>query len=327
MQNIVFLPGIFGTEMIGADGFVLWPPISGPLDTDTRARGILNPTTRPGQLLEKIKLLPTIDVPEYSPITNFLANLPATTLTRFPYDWRVDVRTTAGVLAKALAAMEGTIVLMAHSMGGLVCRYMLECGQYDREPWFGRVQQLVCIATPHLGAPVALFRVLGREGLSGLLFPGPDMGILASRPDVYPAGHQLLPPPSVTCVQTQAGASSIGAAYPAIDPVGIAAGTALYATLGRFQRSGRVPYRFAFGHGYVEGGNPATTVGITLDDRDRSTHVFGEGDGTVPFWSALPSGPAGFLADQFGVVGDHVGILGNATLLKRIEDWVSPHIV
>ena len=33
------------------------------------------------------------------------------------------------------------------------------------------------------------------------------------------------------------------------------------------------------------------------------------------------------ITNFLGGVGDHVGILGDATLLKRIEDWVSPRIV
>ena len=331
MQHIVFLPGIFGTRMVRGDGTELWPPLGQNtlIDVESRAYELLEPTTYPGAILENILVFPSVDVPEYGPITNFLEHLPATNLVRFPYDWRVDIRETANILAQTIAALDSSpVIIVAHSMGGLVARFMLECGKYDVEPWFARIRQLVCIAVPHLGAPLALFRLLGQEGISGLLFPGSAMGILGSQPALYPAGHQLLPPPTIGCVRTPSSLkASIGQAYPEIDSTGLAAGTALHAVLDRFRRPAAIEYRFSYGHGYMQSGSLGTTVGITLNDRHRSGHVFGEGDGTVPFWSALPAGPAGFLSDQFGVVGDHVGMLGNPTLLQRIEDWVSPRIV
>lgn len=46
------------------------------------------------------------------------------------------------------------ITLLGHSMGGLVCRSALYYGAQARHRWPRRVKNLVCLGTPHLGAPL-----------------------------------------------------------------------------------------------------------------------------------------------------------------------------
>ena len=80
----------------------------------------------------------------------------------FPYDWRRDNRVSARKLAKVtegwLSAWrrssgnaEANLVLVCHSMGGLVSRYFLEC----LEGW-KVTQALVTFGTPYRGSLNAL---------------------------------------------------------------------------------------------------------------------------------------------------------------------------
>jgi pimeloyl-ACP methyl ester carboxylesterase len=74
------------------------------------------------------------------------------TLFYFPYDWRKDLTPTADMLDEvinsALAASgKDKVVLIAHSMGGLVARnYLINKGT-------SKVDQVITIGTPYLGSP------------------------------------------------------------------------------------------------------------------------------------------------------------------------------
>jgi pimeloyl-ACP methyl ester carboxylesterase len=80
----------------------------------------------------------------------------------FPYDWRRDNRVTAKRLAKDASAWlsawrsrtgnaDAKLVLIAHSMGGLIGRYFMEC----LEGWKS-VRTLVSFGTPYRGSGNAL---------------------------------------------------------------------------------------------------------------------------------------------------------------------------
>jgi pimeloyl-ACP methyl ester carboxylesterase len=70
------------------------------------------------------------------------------------------------------------IALIGHSMGGLVARSACHRGTQDDQEWVGKVQHVVSLGTPHLGAPleqgahvaaVALHKLPETRMLSGLL--------------------------------------------------------------------------------------------------------------------------------------------------------------
>lgn len=80
----------------------------------------------------------------------------------FPYDWRRDNRVSAMKLKKLIdrklpqwrahmRSQEPKIILIGHSMGGLVSRYYLEClGGWEH------CKALITFGTPHRGSPNAL---------------------------------------------------------------------------------------------------------------------------------------------------------------------------
>lgn len=109
----------------------------------------------------------------------------------FPYDWRRDNRVSARALARAahgwLTAWrrssgnaDARLVLIGHSMGGLVSRYFLEC----LEGW-KLTKALVTFGTPYRGSLNAL------DGLANGLKKGPlELSTVARQ---LTALYQLLP--------------------------------------------------------------------------------------------------------------------------------------
>jgi pimeloyl-ACP methyl ester carboxylesterase len=77
------------------------------------------------------------------------------TIFPFPYEWRDTNIFTAGLLRDKINEVRAIcecdkVDIVAHSMGGLVARYYIQSGLYEDD-----VDQLVFIATPHLGSPKA----------------------------------------------------------------------------------------------------------------------------------------------------------------------------
>jgi hypothetical protein len=70
----------------------------------------------------------------------------------FPYDWRQDLEPTAKALAGKLDSVHNDgaqeIHLIAHSMGGLISRLVLETGTFADRPWFKKIAAFIAMATP-----------------------------------------------------------------------------------------------------------------------------------------------------------------------------------
>jgi pimeloyl-ACP methyl ester carboxylesterase len=59
-----------------------------------------------------------------------------------------------GVLAAGWPVEVEEIVLVGHSMGGLVARSACHLAHEDDAPWVDRLRHVVCLGAPHLGAPL-----------------------------------------------------------------------------------------------------------------------------------------------------------------------------
>jgi pimeloyl-ACP methyl ester carboxylesterase len=69
----------------------------------------------------------------------------------------VNGRAFAGLLEELVAAWPAGVdelVLLAHSMGGLVARSACHFGEAEGHAWRRRLRALVCVGTPHHGAPL-----------------------------------------------------------------------------------------------------------------------------------------------------------------------------
>lgn len=173
---VVLLPGILGS-VLQRDGKDVWAPTPGavgrglwtlgrsvksleltsdPWDVDDLGDGVTAP-----RLMSGVHLVPglwSIDV--YAGISQMITDAfdvtPGETYIEFPYDWRRDNRVAARQLQRVAEEKlhaqrqrnpDAKLILIGHSMGGLVARYFLEClgGRAD-------TRMLITFGTPHRGS-------------------------------------------------------------------------------------------------------------------------------------------------------------------------------
>ena len=177
---VMLVPGILGSELVDDRGKVVWGLSPGVI-TSTFLLGNVSklkvhpselsgtPRLQPTKLLEFPAFLPDFGgVEPYSTIMQQLPRaLPAPeAFTTFPYDWRLSIEYAASRLVKAaeehLERWRGIVrqrfadkadpddvklVLVAHSMGGLVARFaMMENGLLEV------TRRLLTLGTPFLGS-------------------------------------------------------------------------------------------------------------------------------------------------------------------------------
>jgi pimeloyl-ACP methyl ester carboxylesterase len=151
----------------------------------------------------------------YEGLLDALASLPGAVVDRgsgprvananvvaFAYDFRrsvaeaadlLDVEVKARLDALGLAGEEKRVVVVAHSMGGLVARHWLGVGGDDghggpREPAWRLCRTLITLGTPHRGAPKALNVLVNGVGKGPFQFRKAT-DVLRAWPGVY----ELLP--------------------------------------------------------------------------------------------------------------------------------------
>jgi pimeloyl-ACP methyl ester carboxylesterase len=208
---VILLPGITGSVLARADGKEVWSPSPRALwRTITSRGGSIADLALAGDEMDDGVTAPRL-IPDFTVVPGLVKIDGYTRIQRyiveelgleagknffpFPYDWRRDNRSTAARLATqamdwlhAWRASSGNanarLVLVGHSMGGLVGRYFLEClGGWK----FTRA--LITLGTPHRGSLNAIdFLVHGIKKDVGPL--GLDLTpLLRSFTSVY----QLLP--------------------------------------------------------------------------------------------------------------------------------------
>lgn len=287
----VLVPGIMGSELVLPDGEVVWPPkVRETLFGYRRIDKLQDPAARPTRIISNVSC---VDV--YHPLQALLAKLGfeaqgEKVLLEYPYDWRQDLFHLADGLADQLDLAEAdSIVIIAHSMGGLISRLLLETPTYRDRPWFPKIQKFLALATPHNGAPLALARVLGLDSALGI--SGADFKKLAANP-AYPSGYQLLPAPGEdACWNVAAGASlapldfynDAVATDLGMSPVLVGRARALHDAL----NAGTTPEHVRYF--YFSGAGHKTVTRINVDSINAQTVTTPDaGDGTVPMWSSLP---------------------------------------
>jgi pimeloyl-ACP methyl ester carboxylesterase len=205
---LIFVPGLLGSELWDANGKV-WPGslkdgLFGfdderfarlcadglePRDIVRKAAGIIDIYDCWIQTFERLRSKET-----GGPLFEERATKP--TLIAVPYDWRKPNERAADAVAAALRkAVEDhgdgvQIHLAAHSMGGLVCRYLLQSGQFDGQPGIDKIATLLTFGVPHKGAAGSLAAALGQEKTQFLSTEQTKMIVNDPR---FPSVYQLFP--------------------------------------------------------------------------------------------------------------------------------------
>ncbi|MCC7018888.1 MAG: hypothetical protein IT332_04000 [Ardenticatenales bacterium] len=210
---IVLLPGIMGS-VLQKDGKPAWGFDAGGiaralftrgdsiaeglrLGGDDPARETLDDGVTATALLPDLHLLPGFwKIDGYGHVADVIRTVfdvkEGENFFRFPYDWRRDNRASARKLQRAsrdwLAAYRRTspqakLILVAHSMGGLVSRYFLEV----LEGWKD-TKALITFGTPYRGSLNAL------DTLSNGMRKGPlKLDALSTVTRSFTSTYQLLP--------------------------------------------------------------------------------------------------------------------------------------
>jgi hypothetical protein len=219
----------------------------------------------------------------------------------FPYDWRRDNRVAARKLARLVPAWldqwqkvsgnaDAKVVFIAHSMGGLVARYYLEC----LEGW-RYTRKLITFGTPYRGSLNALDFLSNGYGKT---FAGFNVADLSALMRSFTSVYQLLP--RYPCVDMGDGAMRRPGevrGLPNIDPAKAAASLAFHHELDRAIRANAESKEYkAYQVHPIIGTDQPTKQSARI--RAGRLVPFNElngadesGDGTVPRPSAIPLGP------------------------------------
>jgi len=213
---IVVLPGIMGSVLSDADG-PIWEMsgaaawnflISGGTALTDLALPVQNPDVNDGVfasgLMQDLHIIPGLfAVDGYTALTDMLAKhyrletedgVPLNIL-EFPYDWRRRLASTAAAFEEFVtprlrkwreSSPDARLILICHSMGGLVARYWAESTWGRSANQWDDVRAIITFGTPHRGSLNAL-RFL-TEGIQIPIFPD-----LTDMVRTLPGLYHLLP--------------------------------------------------------------------------------------------------------------------------------------
>jgi hypothetical protein len=233
---VVVLPGITGS-VLQRDGEDVWA-VSGRAAWNaltSRGRSLRDLELRPGvddgitasSVMPSAHVVPgLVRIDGYSHLIRMVEETfdvvrdghgRALNLVAFPYDWRRDNREAARRLASMLAellpawrahergSMDAKVIVIGHSMGGLVARYWIECLDGWRD-----CRALITFGTPHRGSPNAIGYLA--NGYKKLFM---DLTVAMRS---FPSVHQLLPRYRALMVDGEARRIAETNGVPGVDP-------------------------------------------------------------------------------------------------------------
>jgi hypothetical protein len=357
---VVVIPGIGGSVL--AEPRSDAHDARGRVRYDLSVRGLAGPLLSPGRLdlesypdLVPVDLVsdftalpPLVTLPGYQRLVQDLRNSfdrvvvdtyrppapvhPDTDVLLFPYDFRRSVADAAQRLDDAVEEAvrsrpetgERPVVVVAHSMGGLVARYWIAVLSGWR-----RCHALLTLGTPHRGAPKALDWLVNGAGAGPLRYSRATR-VIRDWPSVY----ELLPQYEAVWDQAVAGGAGRATELMELPPELVTARPGLAEYAGQFAalatRARQVHQEIADGlqaldpcqaprlTAFMGRGHPTPNRVILADGRLRVTkddppwrgNAGWRGDGTVPMLSAIPR-EQGDLEELWRVLPDRHGQLGS----------------
>jgi pimeloyl-ACP methyl ester carboxylesterase len=353
---VVLLPGLLGSvlqregkELWGLSGSAIFRALfSGLQSVKSLTLGPDSGGERADDGVEATALLPDTHlipglwkVDGYTRVAETLVGrlglIPGANFFEFPYDWRRDNRHAARRLARESArwlhtwrksnggSPDARLILVGHSMGGVIARYFLEC----LEGW-KTTRALITFGTPHRGSLLAL-QALGLGFRKDL---GPvNLVDLTRMVRSLPAAYQLLP--LYPCVHLPDGTlarpgevSGLGGMDAALAAQGLAFQREILSALEKNLQDPAYRER-----GYqlfpVVGTFQPTLQGARLDASGQLEMLWGEadgtdhgGDGTVPRVSALPTEERGQVRAMYSPTA-HASLQNAFEVLAHVEGVIT----
>ncbi|HYH58917.1 MAG TPA: alpha/beta fold hydrolase [Thermoleophilaceae bacterium] len=334
-EPIIFVHGFLGSRVV-CNGEEAWPHLPGglprPLPMRLAPNGVsdLNgPCSVPSGEDGLVKSVgPGSPGDVYGSTVNFLRGLAPDRVHFYAWDWRKSPEQTVQGLDALInqVRQDGKVVLMGHSMGGLVIRWYIEDAQRA-----AKVARAVTVGTPYWGAPKSLFPVAAgveapgfspldilfdndelqafARNLQGLYFLWPSaayggwLSVLGESPSPLDRPNLL----AYVANELGGNATLLRRALDAhaqhldqLDPNGIDYQVVLGTGLLTVERVSIIPLPGDFGQYSVR---------------------WGDGDGTVPYKSAQLGGQPG--ARLHYVCGiSHVPLPGHPNVTGRIKDFL-----
>jgi len=171
---VILVPGYYGTRLLReGDDRLMWLSTSqalgdGPsLTLPLADLGLSGASLRPDGILEQIAIVPWVyRIDAYESMLKTLRSSGLRTVT-FSYDWREDLMPAVRSLHDTIAGLKRDgieqIVVVAHSMGGLIACYYLRYGMQEpetaKETWEGadKITAVVVAGVPFEGS-MTVFR-------------------------------------------------------------------------------------------------------------------------------------------------------------------------
>jgi pimeloyl-ACP methyl ester carboxylesterase len=181
--SLIVVPGIMGSGLrhTGRDSNgvqrneVVWgDQVSVMWRTLARSPELLgSPHLEPTQVIREVKMGVLSVRHVYGPLLEFCTSNTGlgltlnTSLWPFPYDWRRDLTDTASKLAELVERVPQPVFIVAHSMGGLVARLMLNLHTNSAT----RVKGVFQIASPIIGSSNAFITLKRHPSLGSIADP------------------------------------------------------------------------------------------------------------------------------------------------------------
>ena len=321
MDTVLVVPGIMGSELF-LDGDQLWPPpaIGKVKDPDR----LLDDGVVVGDIIRDVlifgfysKLMKPLEKWGFSEQPGGTKGL----VLAWPYNWVKGIPHNAALLAQQIRAAvarhpDNAVVLLAHSMGGLIATYALECLASEDVAWRGRVRLLVTFGTPFHGAPESLKNAFGLEGAKGIA--ADDCQRLMADPR-FPSAYQLFPHLTAHAIWESRPPLLPLSDYPSLNPLGpplghdnMKAAVELHRELhSAVANPGTRKFNFC-GSVYSTAWSAwkATGAGAMVPNVSKA------GDGTVPSWSGRQNDSVQFAP----LGGKHSTTFDDDSLLNVLRD-------
>lgn len=272
----------------------------------------------------------------YQTIYNRLYNTfsSSATVKFFGYDWRYSCTNAANALANLVNGYSGKIILVAHSMGGLVAsQYLNNATSSQRSR-----TTLITLGTPFTGSPKAV-NVFETGSMFGLLENMAIGGYIKENAKNYPSAYQLLPTnrhPKYLMKDEVLQVNSSALSFLKTRDWGLTSSGAVksqFSTASSFISglgSGTSHKAYLAANTYhivATGEDTVAKINFVLDAgeyRADYLEMSNAGDGTVLAESARNSLAANnSIVFTYSNCGDHTGMLNNSTILNKVVSLIN----